>query len=121
MAIKTIYLCLYLYCMIFNNVFPPSFPWTDARVRSLAAAWARHDHELSDWLLSQRERFGLVEVLKAATLLDAGRCIRVQEKKMKRLQMQTNGRVKPRVMGKHKSTIDNLKAMKPKVRREFTI
>ena len=84
-------------------------------MRALASAWARKDHELSDLFLQDRDQFGLVEVLKAATLLDSGRCIRVQEKKLKQLQMQSS-KVKPRKMGKFKSTIDNLKAIQPKVR-----
>ena len=97
--------------LLYLSPFSP----TDARVRALAASWARRDHQLSNWLLEQREQFGLVEVLKAVTLLDTGRNVRVQEKKMKQYQMQASGKVKPRVMGKHKSTLDNLKAIKPRV------
>ena len=54
------------------------------------------------------------EVLKAVSLLDAGRQIRVLEKKIKRLQF-SNGKVKPQTMGKLKSDIDNLNAIKPTV------
>lgn len=86
----------------------------DAKVRALAAAWARSDQGLASSFLSSRERFGLVEVLKALTLLDSSRRIRVEEKKLKRLQLQTNGKVKPKVLGKFKSNVDNLTAQKPK-------
>ena len=54
------------------------------------------------------------EVLKALSLLDAGRQVRVLEKKMKRLQFST-GKVKPQTMGRLKSDIDNLNAIKPLV------
>ena len=80
----------------------------------MAAAWARRDHQLADSFLTNKDRFGMVEVLKALTLLDSSRKIRVYEKKLKRLQMATGGKVKPKVMGKFKSDIDNLTAIKPK-------
>lgn len=84
----------------------------NARVRALAAAWARHDYELADAFLQNQNNFGLNEVLKALTLLDSGRQVRVLEKKMKRLQMSA-GKVKPTTMGKLKSDIDNLNKNKP--------
>ncbi|KAL3857791.1 hypothetical protein ACJMK2_012426 [Sinanodonta woodiana] len=84
----------------------------NARVRGLAAAWARHDHDLAGALLKNRKSFGMVEVLKALNLLDAGRQIRVLEKKMKRLQL-SSGKVLPHTLGKLKSKIDNLNAIKP--------
>ena len=96
-----------------RNIFISYYP-TDARVRALAAAWARRDHELVDALLENRSTFGLVEVLKAASVLDAGRQIRAVEKVMMQLQMQ-KAKVKPKKLGKLKSTIDNLTAIKPKV------
>ena len=83
-------------------------------MRALAAAWARHDYDLADAFLQNKENFGLNEVLKALTLLDSGRQVRVLEKKMKRLQM-SDGKVKPHTMGKLKSDIDNLNKNKPKV------
>lgn len=88
----------------------------DARVRALAAAWSRKDHGLANSFLLDKTKFGLVEVLKALTLLDSSRRIRVEEKKLKRLQMQKNDKVRPKIMGKFKSQIDNLTAVKPKVR-----
>ncbi len=86
----------------------------DARVRALAAAWARKDHDLANAFLQNRDSFGLVEVLKALTLLDSSRRIRVEEKKVKRLQVQ-GAKIKAKQMGKFKSNIDNLTAVKPKV------
>ena len=87
----------------------------DSRVRALAAAWSRKDHELSNTFLSNRDMFGLVEVLKSLTLLDSSRRIRVEEKKLKCLQ--THGsKLKPHVIGKFKSNIDNLTAIRPKVK-----
>jgi hypothetical protein len=87
----------------------------DARARGLAAAWARQDHELANSLLLNRNTFGLVEVLKALTLLDSARRIREEEKKLKKMLMQTGGKVKPKIMGKFKSNIDNLTANRPRV------
>ena len=86
----------------------------DARIRALAAAWARHDHPLAEAFLEDRDSYGVNEVLKALSLLDAGRQVRVLEKKMKRLQFST-GKVKPQTMGRLKSDIDNLNAIKPLV------
>ncbi len=84
-----------------------------AKIRSLAAAWARKDHRLANRLLSQSTQFGLVEVLKALTLLDSGRKIREWEKRMKRIQMQP--KVKAKKIGQIKSNIDNLGVIRPKV------
>lgn len=86
----------------------------NARVRALAAAWARHDHKLADVFLMNRVSFGLVEVLKAVNILDAGRQIRVIEKKLK-LMEHYKVKVKPQKLNKHKSAINNLKAIQPKV------
>ncbi|XP_062581913.1 uncharacterized protein LOC134243699 [Saccostrea cucullata] len=84
----------------------------NSKVKALAAAWARGDHELAETLLQRKELFGVVEVSKAIALLDSGRQARVFEKKHKRLQIQKNN-VKPSTMGKLKSDIDNLMKMKP--------
>lgn len=80
----------------------------------MAVAWARNDYELADALLQNRDQFGLVEVLKAISLLDSGRQIRVLEKKLKQLQLSAT-KVRPRKIGKLKSDIDNLTALKPSV------
>ncbi|XP_033727100.1 uncharacterized protein LOC117316564 [Pecten maximus] len=83
----------------------------NARIRSLAAAWARNDFDLSNAFLKDRDNFGLVEVLKALQLLDSGRQARVKEKQLRRLQISTN-KVLPKTLGKLKSDIDNLNAIK---------
>lgn len=88
---------------------------SDARIRALAAAWARKDFKLAESFLGNRDNFGLNEVLKALQLLDAGRQARVLEKKMKMLQVSKN-KVKSTTMGKLKSDIDNLNKMKSPVR-----
>lgn len=88
---------------------------SDARIRALAAAWARKDFKLAESFLGNHDNFGLNEVLKALQLLDAGRQARVLEKKMKMLQVSKN-KVKSTTMGKLKSDIDNLNKMKSPVR-----
>ncbi|OWF49165.1 uncharacterized protein LOC110452170 [Mizuhopecten yessoensis] len=84
----------------------------NARIRALAAAWARKDFDLSNAFLKDRDNFGLVEVLKALQLIDSGRQIRAKEKQLRILQISTN-KVSPKTMGKLKSDIDNLNALKP--------
>ncbi|XP_048769529.2 uncharacterized protein LOC125675774 [Ostrea edulis] len=83
----------------------------NARIRALAAAWARKDFQLAESFLENQDNFGLNEVLKALQLLDAGRQARVLEKKMKMLQVSKN-KVKAKTIGKLKSDIDNLNKMK---------
>lgn len=73
-------------------------------------AWGRKDYSLSNTLLKNREEFGLVEVLKALTLLDSGRQLRVLEKRLKQLQLSPT-KVKPRKLGKIKSDINSLTAL----------
>jgi len=75
---------------------------------------ARNDTDLSECLLSLRSCFGLVEVSKAVALLDAGRCARIIEKNIKRLQIQKTP-VSSKKLGKLKSDLDNLKALKTTV------
>ena len=65
-------------------------------------------------MLSYRNSWGMVEVLKALTLLDAGRKIRRLEKAMKRLQMSGH-KLNAKQLGKFKSNVDNLTALKPSV------
>lgn len=83
-----------------------------AKACALAAAWCRHDHGLANNLLRHRRLFTLTEVLKAVTMLDAGRQIRVYEKKLKRLELS---KTKPKAtkLGKIKNNIDNLNKLKP--------
>lgn len=81
-------------------------------MRALAASWARGDHELANCLLSMRSHYTFVEILKALTLLDAGRSARVVQKKIKILQCSKT-KVSARVLGKLKSELDNLLILKP--------
>lgn len=83
-----------------------------AKACALAAAWCRHDKKLATSLLQHRRLFGLTEVLKAVMMLDAARQIRVQEKKLKRLE-STKTKTKANKLGKIKNTIDNLNKLKP--------
>jgi hypothetical protein len=83
-----------------------------AKSCALAAAWCRHDHKLANNLLRHRRLFTLTEVLKAVTMLDAARQVRVYEKKLKRLELS---KTKPKAtkLGKIKNNIDNLNKLKP--------
>ena len=77
-------------------------------------SWARGDRDFTQSLLQLRSQFGLVEVLRAITMLDAGRQMRVIEKQMKCLQLSGN-KVNPQKIGKLKSNLDNLRRTKPSV------
>ncbi|CAF4069843.1 unnamed protein product [Rotaria sordida] len=85
-----------------------------AKACALAAAWCRHDHNLANNLLRHRRLFTLTEVLKAVTMLDAARQIRVYEKQLKRLELN---KTKPKAtkLGKIKNNIDNLNKLKPSI------
>jgi hypothetical protein len=98
-----------LFAKILNEI-----KFSDARIRALAASWARKDFQLAESFLQNRDNFGLNEVLKALQLLDAGRQARVLEKKMKMLQVSKN-KVKAKTLGKLKSDIDNYNKMKSPV------
>ncbi len=82
-----------------------------AKACILAAAWCRHDHQLANNLLRHRRLFTLTEVLKAVTMLDAARQIRVFEKQLKRLELS---KTKPKAtkLGQVKNNIDNLNKLK---------
>ena len=69
-------------------------------------------------MLSYRNSWGMVEVLKALTLLDAGRKIRRLEKTLKRLQMSGH-KLNAKQLGKFKSNVDNLTALKPSVSTKY--
>ncbi|KAK3092936.1 hypothetical protein FSP39_009099 [Pinctada imbricata] len=84
----------------------------NAKVRLLAAAWARGDHDFAKSVLYNKKYFGFTEIHKAVLLLDAGRNARVAEKRLKRLQFQQS-KVHPKKMGKVKSELDNLNKIKP--------
>ncbi|XP_057317776.1 uncharacterized protein LOC130662852 [Hydractinia symbiolongicarpus] len=56
---------------------------------SLAAAWARKDYTMAEYLLKvPDEKFGIKEVLRAVTILDSARNKRAQERLLKRLGSQ---------------------------------
>jgi len=78
-----------------------------SRSRILAAAWARKDKELSQYLLSKDEIWTLPHILGALTLVDANRKIRSVEKKITRLEKQ--GTAKSKTIGQLKSSINDLK------------
>lgn len=84
----------------------------NAKARSLAAAFARHDNKLIDLLLNQHKQYGFVDILKAVTILDSAREIRAREKKIKRLEL-SGSKIKPHKLGKIKNDINNLKLLKP--------
>ncbi len=91
---------------------------SNSRIRALAAAWAAKRFELADALLSQRSAFGLPEVIKAIGILDAGRQVRVHERKLKeaRLNSERNGhKLRPRKLAKAKTVMDNVAALQPPV------
>ncbi|XP_022103530.1 uncharacterized protein LOC110986179 [Acanthaster planci] len=87
-----------------------------SKVHALSAAWAHHDQDLANCLLTNTKAFGLVEVLKAASLLDTGRRVRTWERRLKRLQMYPKklARKQNRAVGKIKAQINSLMANKPK-------
>ncbi|CAF1382962.1 unnamed protein product [Adineta ricciae] len=83
-----------------------------AKACVLAAAWCRHDHQLAKNLLRHQKLFTLTEVLKAVTMLDAGRQSRAHEKQLKRLEL-SNTKPKASKLGKIKNNVDNLNKLKP--------
>lgn len=82
-----------------------------AKAYVLAAAWCRHDHKLANNLLRHQRLFTLTEVLKAITILDAARQIRVYEKQLKRLELSQT-KPKATTLGRVKNNIDNLNKLK---------
>ena len=85
-----------------------------AKACALAAAWCRHDHQLANNLLRHQRLFTLTEVLKAVSMLDAARQIRVYEKRLKRLELSKT-KTRATKLGKIKNQIDNLNKLKPSV------
>ena len=85
----------------------------NAKARSLAAAFARHDHKLIDFFLNHDKQYGFVDVLKAVTILDSAREVRAKEKKIKRLEL-SGSKIKSHKLGQIKNNINNLALLKPK-------
>lgn len=86
----------------------------NARARSLAAALARRDQDLIDYMLKRNKQYGFTDVLKAVLILDASREAKAVEKKIERIQTRTGSVIKPKKLGKWKNDVDNLKKMQPK-------
>lgn len=92
----------------------------NARARCLAAALARRDKDLIDYMLKRNKQFGFTDVLKAVLILDAGREAASIEKKIARIASKTGSVIKPKKLGKWKNDIDNLKKMQPKSKGTFS-
>ncbi|KAH9514771.1 hypothetical protein Btru_023606 [Bulinus truncatus] len=83
----------------------------NACIKALAIAWARGDKEIASSFLQLRSHFGITEVLRSLMMLDAGRQVRVLEKRLTFLQLSAT-KVKPKKLGNLKSDIDNLNRIK---------
>ena len=75
------------WCILLYVVYK-SIDTQGAKVRCLAASWARYDYKLAEILLTCKDKFSLREVLKALALLDSAREERALEKRLKRLDIQ---------------------------------
>ncbi|XP_075250977.1 uncharacterized protein LOC142343164 [Convolutriloba macropyga] len=88
-----------------------------SKARALAAAIARHDHDLSKVMLRMPEVFGMVEVTKALSMLDAKRQLKISEKRLEKLtamKSELGYKVKDGKFSKLKNKIGNLEALKVK-------
>lgn len=85
----------------------------NAKSRSLAAAFARCDKQMSEYLLNNEKSFGFSDLLKAVVLLDGNREKRAIEKKIA-INAKTKTVMKARKLGKLKSNMDNLDKNKTK-------
>ncbi|OWF42654.1 Serine/arginine repetitive matrix protein 2 [Mizuhopecten yessoensis] len=83
------------------------------RVRALAASWARNDFKMSTEFICDRDRYGMVEILKALQIVDSGRLIRQGEKTLKRLQT-ARGKVSRHKIDKLKCKINSMRKLQPK-------
>ncbi|KAL6056360.1 Ubox domain containing protein [Balamuthia mandrillaris] len=90
----------------------------NTKARVLAAAWAAHEWELAEFLLSFEQHYALPEVLKAVKILDAPRKLRALEKRIARLEKQ--GTAKARTIGVIKAQINDLKKDIPTVEEQQT-
>jgi hypothetical protein len=86
----------------------------NARARSLAAAFARRDKDLIDYMLNRNKQFGFVDVLKAVQILDAGREANAIEKKITRITEKTGTVIQPKKLGKWKNDVNSLRRLQPK-------
>jgi len=86
-----------------------------SKARALAAAIARHDHDLSKVMLKMPDVFGMVEVTKALSMLDAKRQLKISEKRLEKLTAMKGElayKVKDGKFSKLKNKIGNLQALK---------
>ena len=86
-----------------------------SKARALAAAIARHDHDLSKVMLKMPEEFGMVEVTKSLSMLDASRQLKISEKRLEKLnamKTELGYKVKDSKFSKLKNKIGNLQALK---------
>lgn len=86
----------------------------NAKARSLAAAFVRHDKEMIDFMLNYKKQYGFVDVLKAVTMLDSGREKRAIEKKIART-VKSGSVMKPKKQGVLKNDMNNLTKIMPSV------
>ncbi|XP_033112656.1 uncharacterized protein LOC117113434 isoform X2 [Anneissia japonica] len=84
-----------------------------SKVKALAAGFARHDHDLTDTLLKTNDLCGVVEVLKALTILDSKRKQFELEKKIEKLM--ENKEKNAKTIRKLKSNMDSAQALRPTV------
>ena len=88
-----------------------------SKARALAAAIARHDHDLTRMMLKLPDVFGMVEVTKALSMLDANRQLKRNEARLAKLtdlKETKEHKVKNSKFAKLKSTIGNLQSLKVK-------
>jgi hypothetical protein len=86
----------------------------NARARSLAAAFARRDKTLIEYLLKHNKQYGFVDVLKSVNILDSKREAAAIEKKITR-NTKTGSVMKPRKLGKLRNDVNNLKKIQPTI------
>jgi hypothetical protein len=85
----------------------------NAKARALAAAFARNDKPLIEFLMNNEKQIGFSDLLKALTILDSQREKRSKEKKIA-INAKTATVMKNRKLSKIKLDIGNLEKMKPK-------
>lgn len=86
----------------------------NAKSRSLAAAFARRDKPLVDYLLNNEKQIGFVDLLKSLQILDSTREIKSIQKKIA-TNAELKSVMKSHKLGKLKSDIHNLERLKPKI------
>lgn len=85
----------------------------NAKARCLAAAFARKDQQLIDYLLYKEKQISFSDLMKAVAILDSKREIKSIEKKIA-INAKTKTVMKSKKLGKLRSNIHNLERIKPK-------